>query len=185
MKKEDLLELGLNETQAEAVFKMRGKGIEATKLEISGLKETQSTLEQARDDALSQLQAIKDSAVDIDDYNKLKDASEKFEDKIKELGVNHSKEIEAIKFDHILDDKIKEAGAFKGSSKFVKSALNKEALKFEDGKVIGLDEEIERVKSEHVNLFDSEGVDFSYTTRHSGGGRKNNNPFKAKLEKYK
>lgn len=181
MKKEDLVNLGLDEKQVEEVFKIRGQEIEAHKSKLSELESDKLTLKQERDGALSKIEELKNNSIDVDDYNKLKESNEQFESKLEELKNNHSKEIEGIQFNYILDSEIKSAGAIK--PEYVKTALNKDVLEFKDGKIEGLAEELERVKREDSFLFDSGGLG-SYTTKSNGGGRKPSNPFQSKLAKY-
>lgn len=159
MKKEDLVALGLNDEQINEVFKMRGKEIEETKVQISDL-------ETAKLEAESQIEKMKEDYVDSADLNAIKLEKEGLESKIEELSKAHSSELEAIRNTHLLDSKLKEVGA--RDIGLVKTVLGDE-LEFKDGDIVGFDEAIKQAKESHDYLFGSKRDSSIITGKHKGG----------------
>lgn len=110
--------------------------------EISSLKEQLKTAnKQIADFKNMDIESIKKSA---DDYKTKFEESEK----------NAKAEIEKLKFDFALDGALVSAKA--RNSKAVKALLDMENLKFADGQITGLKEQIEKVKKENDFLFEKE-----------------------------
>lgn len=66
----------------------------------------------------------------------------------------HEKQLSELQFDHALDGALSAAKARDAVS--VKANLNRDALKFSDGKIVGLDEQLTALKTSKDYLFESD-----------------------------
>lgn len=182
MKKEDLVNLGLDENQISEIFKIRGLEIETNKANQSKLEEDLKSAEQAKLAAEKLVEDMKVEHISKDKLKEVETAKQALEDKIQEMTSAHQSELEDIKYTNVLEVTLKELGA--RDVNLVKSVLNNESLSFKDGKIEGLDDEVVKVKDTHSYLFnDNKGMP-NFTTKHNGGGE-NVNAFAAAAEKYK
>ena len=79
--------------------------------------------------------------------------AEEAETKREEAETKRTEEVGKLKFDHALERDLKEAGA--KSTKSVKAHLKTEELKLDDeGKIPGLDTQLEAIVKDHDYLFD-------------------------------
>ena len=154
MNKKDLTDLGIAEDVAEKIIVLHGKDIEKHKsmiqsstTEIEGLK-TQLT------EASKQIEAFK--GMDIEGVKK---AADDWKTKAETAEADAKKQVAALKFEHALDGAL--SGEKAKNAKAVRALLNMDALKLNDadGSIIGLKEQIEKIKSENDYLFEGEKQD--------------------------
>lgn len=149
MKREDLTKLNLTDEQVDAVMKLHGSDIEKHKGDIAAAK---AELEAAN-------KQLAEASAAIDGFKKLdiegvKKSADEWRTKAEQAEAARVAEIAKIKFDHALDVAL--TGAKAKNAKAVKALLNMEALKLiEDGSILGLSEQLEKIKSEADYLFDS------------------------------
>lgn len=127
MKTEFLKGLGLSQEVIDKIMAENGKDIEAEQ------KKT-SKAEQERD-------GYRESA---DDWKQ----------KAEDAKAEADQKIQSMQFDYAISDAI--TGAKAKNAKAVKALLNMDSLKFNDGEIIGLDKQIETLKSENDYLFESD-----------------------------
>ena len=164
MKKEDLVALGLDDTQINEVFKMRGIEIEKTKKTIADLENEKAEAERKLAEAI-------ENTISTEDFEAIKNEKLELEQKITEMTQAHQSEINEIKFNVALEKELTKAGA--KDIKLVKTVIDTEKIKFEDGKIEGLTEQLELAKESYDYLFSKESKGLSnVTTKHSGGGNK-------------
>ena len=164
MKKEDLVALGLDDTQINAIFKMRGIEIEKTKKIIADLENEKAEAER-------KLAEVTKNIISTEDFEAIKNEKLELEQKITEMTEAHQSEINEIKFNVALEKELIKAGA--KDIKLVKTVLDTDQIKFEDGKIEGLTEQLESVKESYDYLFAKDGKGLSnVTTKHSGRGNK-------------
>lgn len=152
MKKTDLTALGLTDELAEQIIVLHGKDIESHKsklvtaqTEIDGLK-TQLT------EAGTTIEGFK--KMDVDG---IKAAADDYKAKFEQAQTEAQKQITALKFEHALDGVLTSEKA--KNLKAVKALLSSDALKLnEDGSILGLKEQLEKIKSENDYLFEPDGV---------------------------
>lgn len=175
MKKEDLVALGLDETQVNEVFKMRG-------IEIEKTKQTIADLENEKAEAERKLAEATENTISAEDFEAIKSEKVELEQKITEMTQAHQSEVEGIKYDVALEKELTAAGARR--IKPVMAMLDTDNIKFEDGKLEGLSEQLEALKESDDYLFakDSKGLS-SVTTKHSGES-KINDAFEAAFSKF-
>lgn len=137
MKTEDLTALGLNEDQAAKVFELHGK-------ELTKIQNTVSTLTTERDGLKTQLGEAN---------TKLSGYDPEWKTKADTAAQNAQKQIDALKFDYALNDALKAAKARDVVG--VKAHLKTDALHLDGDKILGLQEQLDGIKTENGFLFDS------------------------------
>ncbi|WP_288572231.1 phage scaffolding protein [uncultured Weissella sp.] len=149
MKTETLQGIGLNDEQIRSVMAEFGN-------EINPLKQSKATAEQERDSLKTQLdevngqlaEAQKKAEKGSDLQNQLKDLQKQFD----ESKTNADKQLQATKKDYEISAALSQAGA--KNAKAVKALLDTEKVNFDDnGKLIGLSEQLEAVKKDNDFLF--------------------------------
>ena len=155
MKKEDLVEIGLEKEQIDKVFKLNGLAIESARVKseeiINGLKEENVKLTADFDEAKGKLENLPN----VDELNSKITAYEEqvsgYEAEKASWEENSKAELDKLTYNFLLENSLSAAGA--KSTKLAMSALNSEAIKLVDGKLEGLDEELQRVNTEFSYLF--------------------------------
>lgn len=151
MNKKDLTDLGIAEDVADKIFALHGKDIEKYK--------TLSDTEKQRADGL-QTQLI-EAGTTIEGFKKLdvegiKKAADDWKAQAEQAQKDASTQIASLKFDHALDGAL--TGAKAKNAKAVKALLDMNNLKLNeaDGSVIGLDDQLKKVKESNDYLFESD-----------------------------
>jgi chromosome segregation ATPase len=149
MKTETLQGIGLNDEQIRSVMAEYGK-------EINPLKQAQASAEQERDSLKTQLEDVngqlseaqKNSKKGSELQGQLKDLQKQFDDS----KAKAKEQLQATKKDYEISAAIDKAGA--KNAKAVKALLDTEKVNFDDnGKLIGLSEQLEAVKKDNDFLF--------------------------------
>lgn len=152
MKTETLQGIGLNDEQIRSVMAEYGK-------EINPLKQAQANAEQERDSLKSQLEDVngqlseaqKNSKKGSELQGQLKDLQKQFDDS----KAKAEEQLQATKKDYEIAAALSKAGA--KNDKAVKALLDTEKVNFDDnGKLIGLSEQLEAVKKDNDFLFADE-----------------------------
>lgn len=163
MKREDLEKLELSKEVIDQVMAMNGKDIEATKAKITAIEQERDTLKNQLTEANQQIESFK--AMDIE---AIKKSADEYKAKFEQAEADAKAQMNQLKFDHALDGALTEAKA--KNAKAVKALLNIEGLKLTDeGAIVGLKEQLEKIKSENDYLFESETKPPKFTL---GGGQK-------------
>ena len=174
--KDLLVSQGLNEEQVTNILKaMNEAKIYTTSLEnvdvrYNKLQEQKKQLEEASKGYEKQLKDLQKNNADVDALNKL---VEQLQLSNKELEENHSKEMHNLQFNFALEGALNNAKS--KNNKALKALLNMDNIKYQEGKLEGLQEQIEALQKDASYLFDLET-----TPQSTGGlgnfGRGNNNP---------
>lgn len=159
MKREFLKELGLTDEQIDKIMAENGKDIEKAKGDIAKLendlstKETEiETIKGQLNEANAQIESFKEM-----DIEGIKKAADDYKAKSEQAEIDAQAKIEELQFSHALDKAL--SGAKAKNSKAVKALLDLEGLKFNKDEIVGLNEQLERIKEENDYLFESkEGV---------------------------
>ncbi len=151
MNKEDLKKLGLtDEAVMDQIIVLHGKDIENHKAKL--------TTAQTEADGLKK--QLTEAGVTIEGFKKLdvegvKKSADEWKAKAEQAQKDASAQISQLKFDHALDGSLSAAKA--KNAKAVKALLQSDALKLnEDGSILGLKEQLEKIKSENDYLFESD-----------------------------
>ena len=164
MKTEDLQALGLNEDQIKKVFELNGKDVNAEK------KNTEK-VEKDRDNWKARAEAAEETlkgfdGVDVEKMNKeIADWKEKAE--------NAEKEYKKQIYDRDFNDALTAAFAeIKFTSEAAKKAVMAEVreadLKLKEGKILGLNDLLEQIKSKDAAAFEQEKPGAKFTDAPKG-----------------
>ena len=156
MKTEFLKELGLTQEVIDKIMAENGKDIAAEQKksekitqERDSYKLKSESLETQVNDANEEIQKFRD--MDIDG---IKQAADDWKEKAEKAKSDADAQISELKFDYALSAAL--TGARARNSKAVKALLDMDGLKLNDGKIIGLDEQLSQIKEENGFLFESD-----------------------------
>lgn len=156
MKTEFLKSLNLSQEVIDKIMAENGKDIaveqkKAEKViqERDSYKLKAESLETQVNDANTEIQKFKD--MDIDGIKKAADDWKETAEKAK---ADADKQISQMKFDYALSAAL--TGAKAKNVKAVKALLDMDGLKFNDGKIVGLDEQLAQIKADNDYLFESD-----------------------------
>lgn len=154
MKREDLEKLGLSKEQVDSIMALHGQDVEAHKKAIT-------TAEGERDQAKTQLTAANQQ---IESFKGMKKPEEvdaavnEWKTKFDKAETDHAAELAKVKFDHALESAL--TGAKAKNVKAVQALLSMDALKLnDDGSILGLKEQLEKVQKENDFLFEGDKPD--------------------------
>jgi homoserine dehydrogenase len=166
MKREFLKELGLEKEVIDQIMEENGKDIESSKAEAAAEKTRADGLQGQLADANKEIESYKDM-----DVEGIKKSAEDYKKKFEESEAKSKKDMADLKFSHALDAGLSKAKA--KNSKSVKPLLDLEALKLqEDGTILGLNEQLEKIKGENDFLFESDDKTPTVVKGTGGGGTK-------------
>ena len=156
MKTEFLKSLNLSQEVIDKIMAENGKDIaveqkKAEKViqERDSYKLKAESLETQVNDANTEIQKFKD--MDIDGIKKAADDWKETAEKAK---ADADKQISQMKFDYALSAAL--TGAKAKNAKAVKALLDMDGLKFNDGQIVGLDEQLAQIKADNDYLFESD-----------------------------
>ena len=156
MKTEFLKSLNLSQEVIDKIMAENGKdnAVEQKKAEKviqerDSYKLKAESLETQVNDANTEIQKFKD--MDIDGIKKAADDWKETAEKAK---ADADKQISQMKFDYALSAAL--TGAKAKNAKAVKALLDMDGLKFNDGKIVGLDEQLAQIKADNDYLFESD-----------------------------
>ena len=156
MKTEFLKSLNLSQEVIDKIMAENGKDIaveqkkaEKAIQERDSYKLKAESLETQVNDANTEIQKFKD--MDIDGIKKAADDWKETAEKAK---ADADKQISQMKFDYALSAAL--TGAKAKNAKAVKALLDMDGLKFNDGKIVGLDEQLAQIKTDNDYLFESD-----------------------------
>jgi Asp-tRNA(Asn)/Glu-tRNA(Gln) amidotransferase C subunit len=156
MKRDFLKGLDLTDEVIDKIMAENGKDIEKAKGDLEAkeaelkTKETElETLQGQLEKANEQIEEFK--GMDIEDVKKKADD---YKEKYETAKTEAEKELERIKFDYEVDKALN--GAKAKNTKAVKALLDLENLKLTDEKILGLDEQLEKIKEDNEFLFEVE-----------------------------
>ena len=162
---EVLKNCGVEEEKANEIVKaMNEAKIYTTNLEnvdvrYNKLQEQKKQLEEASKTYQKQLEELTKNNADVEALNKL---VEQLQLSNKELEENHSKEMHNLQFNFALEGALTNAKS--KNNKALKALLNMDNIKYQEGKLEGLQEQIEALQKDASYLFDLE------TTPQNTGG---------------
>ena len=167
MKKEDLLNLGIDEEVAKQVMALHGTDITKAKADVASKDETIVSLQgqlTERDKDLKQLQkSVKDNE---DLSNQLKTWQDKYNTDTQAL----NDQIAKAKFDNALNEALGKTKA--RDPRDIRALLNMDEVKLdESGKVVGLESQLETLQKEKAYLFDLGTGGGGYNPNGGQGGK--------------
>lgn len=150
MKREELIKLGIAEDLVDKIMALHGSDIESHKAKL--------TTSQAEIDGLKK--QLTEAGTTIEGFKKLdpealQKAADEWKVKAEAAQAEATNQVAALKFDHALDGAL--TGAKAKNAKAVKALLAMDALKLnDDGSILGLKEQLEKIQSENDFLFESD-----------------------------
>lgn len=113
------------------------------------------------------------------DIEGVKQKAAEWEQKYNQAAQDSAREIEQLKFDFALDRELTKAQA--RNPKAVKALLDRDALKYDKGKIIGLEEQLETLKKgeDSAFLFGSAAPTVQFTTQSQSFQQMNDNDARA------
>lgn len=142
MKTEELLELGLTKEQADAVFALNGKDVNKAK---GDLEAKVTELETAN----KTIQGLRDTVKKFDGVD-----VEKLRSDLTDLQTQYDTDISAAKLDSALSMALVEDKA--RNPALAKRVLDMSALKLDGDKLLGLDEQLKKLRESDGYLFEEE-----------------------------
>ena len=156
MTKEELQALGLNEEQIKEVFKINGIDVEKAKGDIEKLKNDLQAKETELDTTKEQLKTANETIGSYKsmDIESIKKSAEEYKSKFEEAQKKAKADMEKLQFDHALENALTKSKA--KNTKAVKALLDLEGLKLKDDEIIGLKDQLEKVKEKNDFLFETD-----------------------------
>ena len=154
---EILKNCGVEEEKASEIVKAMSEAkIYTTNLEnvdvrYNKLQEQKKQLEEASKNYEKQLKDLTKNNADVEALNKL---VEQLQLSNKELEANHKQEMNKLQFDFALEGALNSAKS--KNNKALKALLNMDNIKYQEGKLEGLQEQIEALQKDASYLFDLE-----------------------------
>ena len=149
MKREDLKELNLSDDALDKIMALHGADIEKHKNAVTTAKAEADTLKKQLDDAGKQIESFKGM-----DVEGIKKAADDWKAKYEQAQKDAAAQLESVKFEHSLEGALSAAKA--KNIKAVRALLNLEGLKLSDDGILGLKEQLEKIKAENDYLFEGE-----------------------------
>lgn len=156
MKTEFLKGFNLSQEEIDKIMAENGKDIAAEQKkadkiiqERDSYKLKAENLKNQVNDANDEIQKFKDM-----DVEGIKQAADDWKQKAEKAKSDTDAKISELKFEHALSEAL--TGAKAKNAKTVKALLDMDGLKLNDGKIIGLEEQLSQIKEENDYLFESD-----------------------------
>ena len=149
MKREELEKLGLEKEVIDSVMTLYGKDIEAHKAKLAEAQAERDGLKSQLDEASKTIDGFK--ALDIEGVKK---SADEWKAKAEQAQKDAEAQVYKVRYESALADALK--GHKAKNVKAVRALLNEADLKLTDEGLVGLKEQLEKIKSENEFLFDSD-----------------------------
>ena len=151
MKRDDLKAMGLEDGVIDKIMAENGKDIEKFKSEAATAKTTAETVQAQLAETAKQIEAFK--GMDIEGVKK---SADEWKTKAEQAEAARVADISKLRFDTALDKALAQAKVKDTVS--VRAHLKIDGMKLdEDGSILGLDKQLEAIKSTKDFLFEAEG----------------------------
>jgi len=162
MKREDLEKLELEKEKIDSIMALHGKDIEKLKSDKQELDTQFGNLQKQFEDANKQIESFKSM-----DVEGIKKAADEWKAKAEQAEKDAKEQISKLKFETALDGALASAKA--KNPKAVKALLEIEKLQLDDdGEILNLSKQLEKIKSENDFLFDSGDKEPKFAGKTSG-----------------
>lgn len=162
MQRNELEKLGLEKDAIDQIMALHGRDIEANKAKVSAAEAERDGLKSQLDEAAKAIEGFK--ALDIEGVKK---SADEWKAKAEQAQKDAEKQVYQVRYESALADALKASKA--KNVKAVRALLNEADLKLTDDGLVGLKEQLEKVKPENDYLFES---DVPAPKIVSGGGNK-------------
>ncbi len=157
MKKDELLNIGLTEEQADKVFALNGKDIERYKKAAEDAKADKDTLEQQVADRDKDIAELKKSSGDAAEIQKKLDA---LQSKYDQETADYKTQLAQRDYQTAVDKAIADSGvkfSSKSAEKAFRAGVQDSNLEIKDGALDGFDKYLEKAKTEDPSAFVKSG----------------------------
>lgn len=151
MKREVLSALGLSDEVIEKIMMEHGKTVNGHKSKVTELEEQIATYKQQVSERDKQLESLKKAAGDSE---KLQAQISKLQEENKKTSADYEAKIYQLGIDNLTNLALTNHKAKNITA--VRALLNLKDAKMEDGKIIGLDEQIAKLKESDPYMFEGE-----------------------------
>ena len=162
MQRNELEKLGLEKDAIDQIMALHGRDIEANKAKAAAIEAERDGLKSQLDEAAKSIEGFK--ALDIEGVKK---SADEWKAKAEQAQKDAEKQVYQVRYESALSDALKASKA--KNVKAVRALLNEADLKLTDDGLVGLKEQLEKVKPENDYLFES---DVPTPKIVSGGGNK-------------
>lgn len=152
MKREFLEELKIDKEVIDKIMAENGKDIEAEKQKVTAKQTELDGLKTQLKEANTQIESFKGK-----DIEGIKKAADEWKVKAETAQTEAEKQIAQLQFDYALETELSKAGA--RNPKTIKALLNMDSLKNVEGNIIGLKEQIDKLKTDEAYLFNDDAGD--------------------------
>jgi chromosome segregation ATPase len=149
MKREELEKIGLEKEAIDQVMALYGRDIEAYKTKISAADSEVEGLKSQLEEANKAIEGFK--GMDIEGIKK---SADEWKAKAEQAKKDAEEQVYKLRYEAALSDALKDAKA--KNVKAVRALLNEADLKLTDDGLIGLKEQLKKVKPENDYLFESD-----------------------------
>lgn len=151
MKREDLEKIeGLSKEAIDTIMALHGSDIEGHKAKLSAVNTEVDGLKKQLTEAGVTIESFK--KLDVDG---IKAAADEWKAKAEAAQTEATNQVAQLRFDYALDGAL--SGAKAKNAKAVRALLSTNDLKLgEDGSIVGLKDQLEKIKSENDYLFESD-----------------------------
>lgn len=186
MKREFLKELGLSDEQIEKIMAEHGKTVNSMKEELEKAKELEQQIQGLQEQLQQRDQQLEELKTKATGNEELQQQIQQLQEQNKQIQQEYEQKMQKQAFDFALERALVSAKA--RNPKAVKALLDTEAIKLDGDKLLGLKEQLEKLKESDPYLFEEEqetAKPIFSTGQHQKGDQKMDDPFLAKLAKYK
>lgn len=150
MKKQEILDLGVNEETAKQIMILHGKDIQAEQGKTAEVKEELESTKELATSHEKELGKLKKALEGNEDAQNQVAALQK---QLHDSNKAHESEMQQLKTDNAIGSALRDAGA--RDIKAVLPFIDKDTIKYEDGKLTGLSEQMENIQKDHDYLFEA------------------------------
>lgn len=185
MKREFLKELGLSDEQIEKIMAEHGKTVNSMKDELEKAKELEQRIQSLQEQLQQRDKQLEELKTKATGNEELQQQIQQLQEQNKQIQQEYEQKMQKQAFDFALERALVSAKA--RNPKAVKALLDTETIKLDGDTLLGLEEQLEKLKESDPYLFEEEQETkpFFSTGQHQKGDQKMDDPFLAKLAKYK
>lgn len=187
MKREFLKDLGIADDVIDKIMAEHGRTVNSMKDELEKSKELEQQIEGLKEQLQQRDQQLEELKTKATGNEELQQQIQTLQEQNKQLQQEYESKIQKQTFEFALERALTSSKA--RNPKAVKALLDTEVIKLDGDKLLGLEEQLSKLKETDPYLFEEEQQEpqkphFS-TGQYQKGDKQKDDPFLAKLAKYK
>lgn len=186
MKRDFLKELGLSDEQIEKIMAEHGRTVNYMKDELEKAKELEQQIEGLQEQLQQRDQQLEGLKAKATGNEELQQQIQQLQEQNKQLQQEYEQKMQKQSFDFALERALVQAKA--RNPKTVKALLDTETIKLDGDKLLGLEEQLNKIKESDPYLFEEEEKTpqiFAGGNPKGAGMEGEDDPFLAKIAKYR